>query len=117
MKNYKSKSEKVIEEILGETSAPSAPTIKAPVIDNVLSYRRTNLCTPMPRVIFQLAPNVGGAQVTIIPVDHQDPLASGPFPKEQNVQPPIQQQQANEIPVNPLHTIRKMDFHITQGVK
>ena len=51
MKNYKSKNGVIIEEINGEMSTLSAPTVEAPIIDKIPSYRRTNLETPVLRVI------------------------------------------------------------------
>ena len=62
MKNYKPKSEIIIKEIIEETLTPSAPCVEAFILDDILSYRRTNINTP--RIILQQrAPNLGGVKL------------------------------------------------------
>ena len=50
-KNYKSERKVIIEETIREMSIPSASTVEAPVIDEILPYRRINLNTTIQRVI------------------------------------------------------------------
>ena len=51
MNNYKPKSKVIIEEISRETLTPSAPSVDAPIIDEIQSYRRIKIDTPTPRIM------------------------------------------------------------------
>ena len=50
MKNYKPKNV-VIEEIIRETSIPRAPNIVTSIIDEILSYKRTNVDSPSHKIV------------------------------------------------------------------
>ena len=51
IKNFKPKSEVIIEENTRETSTQSALSVEAPIVNEKLSFRRTNIYTPIPRVV------------------------------------------------------------------
>lgn len=72
MKNYKSKSNIIIEEIIIATSISIAPNVDAYVMDKIQLYKRTNIDTPIPRVVLhQQSPNIGAAPVATILVPKQ----------------------------------------------
>ena len=53
MKNYKSKSKVIVEEITEETSTPSVLNVETFIVDKILSYRRTNTEIIIPKVELQ----------------------------------------------------------------
>lgn len=69
MQNCKPKSEVIIEEVTGETSTPSAPSVEPPIIDDILPDRIRNVDTLVPKIVLQQqAPNIGGALVANISI-------------------------------------------------
>ena len=51
MKNYKSKSNVIIEEITEESSTPNVPNVETLVVDEILSYRRIIIDIAIPRIV------------------------------------------------------------------
>ena len=52
IKNYKPKNKVIIKEITGKMSTPSAPSVEASIINEILSHSGTNVDTPILKVLF-----------------------------------------------------------------